>query len=417
MARHRGMAATRRGRTTAYGGMVAVAALLFATPAGAQGTGGANADQPAPQPQLSAPPPGVVVRPAPLLRSWRCTRECVDSRSGSTGSRLRLRGKRLKRTFEVIFQGAPGEADDVAAAPLRRSTRAVSLNIPLGAVSGPIVVSDRDGNQSAASNPAATISASVSLKAAGGPPTIEVQTRARRAFFDAARPATVSYVVHGDAATHVVVELVRASDGAVVTTWDAGQVAPETAQTLSWDGTVDSRLQSEGRYTFRVSAVSSNGVRAVQAQVKKGVVNPAAFRFLRHEFPIRGPHGYGEFAASFGGGRGHQGQDTFAACGTPLVAARGGKVQFKQYHSRAGYDLVIDGARTGVDYTYMHLRGPALVDEGDRVRTGQLIGYVGQTGDASACHLHFEMWTAPGWYDGGHAFDPLPSLMAWDKMS
>ena len=65
----------------------------------------------------------------------------------------------------------------------------------------------------------------------------------------------------------------------------------------------------------------------------------------------------------------------------------------------------------------MHLREAALVDEGDRVRTGQLIGYVGDTGDATGCHLHFEMWTAPGWYDGGHPFDPLPSLMAWDKTS
>ena len=143
-------------------------------------------------------------------------------------------------------------------------------------------------------------------------------------------------------------------------------------------------------------------MRAVRAQAPK----PAArirpqIQFLGHEFPIRGPHYYGENAARFGGGRGHQGHDTFAACGTPLVAARGGVVKFKQYHGAAGHYLVIDGERTGIDYTYMHLRDAALVNEGDRVRTGQLIGYVGQTGRASGCHLHFEMWSAPGWYDGG----------------
>jgi len=100
-----------------------------------------------------------------------------------------------------------------------------------------------------------------------------------------------------------------------------------------------------------------------------------------------------------------------------MVAARGGIVKFKQYHSRAGYYLVIDGERTSVDYAYMHLRGAALVDNGERVRTGQLIGYVGDTGDASGCHLHFEMWRGPGWYSGGSAFDPLPDLLAWDESS
>jgi murein DD-endopeptidase MepM/ murein hydrolase activator NlpD len=63
----------------------------------------------------------------------------------------------------------------------------------------------------------------------------------------------------------------------------------------------------------------------------------------------------------------------------------------------------------------MHLRDPSLWPTGSRVHTGQLIGFVGQTGDASVCHLHFEIWTAPGWYSGGSPIDPLPSLRAWAK--
>jgi murein DD-endopeptidase MepM/ murein hydrolase activator NlpD len=39
---------------------------------------------------------------------------------------------------------------------------------------------------------------------------------------------------------------------------------------------------------------------------------------------------------------------------------------------------------------------------------------VGDTGNAWGCHLHFELWTAPGWYAGGEPFDPLPRLQRWD---
>ena len=82
-------------------------------------------------------------------------------------------------------------------------------------------------------------------------------------------------------------------------------------------------------------------------------------------------------------------------------------MKFKQYHARAGYYLVIDGERTGIDYAYMHLRDArARRARATACATGQLIGYVGDTGDASGCHLHFEMWTAPGWYNGGSAVRP-----------
>jgi murein DD-endopeptidase MepM/ murein hydrolase activator NlpD len=65
----------------------------------------------------------------------------------------------------------------------------------------------------------------------------------------------------------------------------------------------------------------------------------------------------------------------------------------------------------------MHLAAPSPVERGERVRTGQRIGAVGDTGNASGCHLHFELWSAPGWYEGGSPFDPLPSLKAWDALT
>jgi murein DD-endopeptidase MepM/ murein hydrolase activator NlpD len=217
----------------------------------------------------------------------------------------------------------------------------------------------------------------------------------------------------------VIVELVRSRDGAVVYRWDVGQVPAATTQTVTWDGTAGGKVQADGRYEFRVFATGSGGVTASssQAEEEEEAGGPNSFLFLRHKFPVRGPHQYGEFAASFGGGRGHQGQDVFAECGTPLVAARGGVVKFKQTHSRAGHYIVIDGEATDVDYVYMHMRDKALVNKGDRVLTGQLLGYVGDTGRAHGCHLHFEMWTGPGWYSGGSAFDPLPELQAWDRLS
>ena len=51
----------------------------------------------------------------------------------------------------------------------------------------------------------------------------------------------------------------------------------------------------------------------------------------------------------------------------------------------------------GIDTMYAHLREPASVQKGDRIHTGDPIGYVGDTGDADGCHLHFEEWSAPGW--------------------
>ena len=56
--------------------------------------------------------------------------------------------------------------------------------------------------------------------------------------------------------------------------------------------------------------------------------------------------------------------------------------------------------------------------EGDRVYTGQQIGTVGESGNASGCHLHFEIWSAPGWYEGGEFLRSVTKeLKKWDSWS
>jgi murein DD-endopeptidase MepM/ murein hydrolase activator NlpD len=137
-------------------------------------------------------------------------------------------------------------------------------------------------------------------------------------------------------------------------------------------------------------------------------------------FPIKGDHDYGTSVNRFGaprGGRSHMGQDVLADCGLPVLAVEGGKVVYRGYQSAAGNYIVIKGAGTKRDYVYMHLRSRALYAADDKVATGARIGTVGDTGDATACHLHFELWTAPGWYNGGDAVDPLPYLKDWDASS
>ena len=80
----------------------------------------------------------------------------------------------------------------------------------------------------------------------------------------------------------------------------------------------------------------------------------------------------------------------------------------------AGLYLVID-ADDGRDFVFMHLLdGSITVAKGDTVTAGQVIGQVGQTGRATAPHVHFEIWPT-GWYssDDSQPVDPRPDLDAW----
>ena len=131
-------------------------------------------------------------------------------------------------------------------------------------------------------------------------------------------------------------------------------------------------------------------------------------------FPLPAKHTFGD---GFGAGRGHQGQDIFAKCGKKIVAAHAGRVQESASEASAGNYVVIDGDGTEWDYVYMHMAKKGIAKQGQRLAAGDVVGFNSDTGNASGCHLHFEMWDPAGWYEGGKAKDPLKFLKSWDRYS
>jgi len=370
---------------------------------------------------------GAIFVAQPKITKVSCLRGCASGRRAQGGSVLSLNGSDLERVSEITFHGSAGAADDVAVKVRSQSARRLNATVPFGAVTGPVSAGTPDGRHSRPTKPLPILPApppepNAELSPVPGPrqtgaPKLETGTSRTKAFFGARRTVTFSYRISQGAPSSVQVELVRTRDGSVVRTWtpDAHEAEVES---VTWNGTVSRKAAAPGRYSFRLTVADGDGERASSAAT--GDTGRDSFDLYGHVFPIRGRHDYGGAGARFGTGRAghsHQGQDVFAKCGTPMVAARGGRVQYSGYHAAAGNYMVIDGGATGIDYAYMHLVSPSPFKKGDRVYTGQRIGEVGDSGNASGCHLHYEMWGAPGWYEGGSAFDPFQALKSWDAYS
>ena len=147
-------------------------------------------------------------------------------------------------------------------------------------------------------------------------------------------------------------------------------------------------------------------------------------------FPVAGAVSYiDDFGQARPGGA-HQGNDLMAAKKTPVVAVEPGKVKFWTTSAAAGCMLYLYGD-SGTTYMYIHLnndltmrndnRGTCVpgvsyargLKDGARVQAGQMIGYVGDSGDANgiASHLHFEVH--PG---NGAAVSPYPYLQSAQRL-
>jgi len=261
---------------------------------------------------------------------------------------------------------------------------------------------------------------------AGSLTLISAKTSPRKSYYYGVRYPRLTYVIgSGQPQNDLQVDVID-SNGEAVKSFYRNDVAPNIADSIRWDGTTsDNRPAPNGHYTFRI--VPQSGGLIARAARRSRVADSSSdeplslsFDLYGYAFPILGAHDFGGSGGRFGAGRAghtHEGQDVMAACGTPLIAARGGRVQYSGYQGAAGNYVVIDGRGTSYDMGYMHLLEPSTLQEGMTVRTGEPIGLVGQTGDATACHLHFEIWTAPGWYEGGSPIDPLPYLQKWDAYS
>lgn len=131
-------------------------------------------------------------------------------------------------------------------------------------------------------------------------------------------------------------------------------------------------------------------------------------------FPVVGGHLYdigGGFGAPRAGGRRkHKGVDIFADRDTPVRAVVAGRVSTGN-GGLGGHYIFLSAGLTGPRYYYAHLDHFAVAS-GARVDQGDVIGYVGNSGNAAGgpTHLHFGIYTAGGAIDPAPFIQPMPSL-------
>jgi murein DD-endopeptidase MepM/ murein hydrolase activator NlpD len=142
----------------------------------------------------------------------------------------------------------------------------------------------------------------------------------------------------------------------------------------------------------------------------------------RYVFPVYGPTSFGDSFGAFRGdvaGNWHHGDDIFAPLGAPILACADGTVFSVGWNDIGGNRLWLRDTQ-GNQFYYAHLSAfTPLARNGQSVKAGDVLGFVGNTGDAQGTptHLHFEVHPTSllfMGYDG--AVDPTPYLQAWQHL-
>jgi murein DD-endopeptidase MepM/ murein hydrolase activator NlpD len=145
----------------------------------------------------------------------------------------------------------------------------------------------------------------------------------------------------------------------------------------------------------RLSAVA----KALTTPPASGRSSAAAMPPSSFIWPATGPIG-SRFGRRWG--RPHQGIDIDAPNHSPIVAAQAGVVTLSGWKDGYGNTVIIDHGN-GVNTLYAH-QSRLVARSGEHVAQGQLIGYVGSTGNVTAPHLHYEV------HINGVPRDPMPWL-------
>jgi hypothetical protein len=342
---------------------------------------------------------------SPHPTDLRCTEGCAGRQTAAVGSTITVVGDRLNQVTEVDFRGRAGW---IAVRPAVTGRDHLAVDIPSGARGGRPRVVARDGD-------AATIPKLLRIVSPARLPDrnsfrlLDADVLPGHGFVDDGRTYRLRYRFRAYGSRTVRVALLRS--GRLLRRWNAQDLPPYTAHRLRWRGTLThGRPAPPGRYRFEITSPHHRRVRTRRIRLFSG------------KFPVRGGHDYGgpvqRFGAPRSGGRVHQGQDVFSPCGTRVAAARGGHVQARGTDPVLyGNWVVIDARGTRTDYRYAHLRHPAIIHDGERVRTGDEVGRIGRTGNARSvgCMLHFEVW--PRGWNRSHPIDPLRILRRWDRWS
>ena len=187
----------------------------------------------------------------------------------------------------------------------------------------------------------------------------------------------------------------RQAESARVAAANAGAVAAAVVSAGSSDGNTTGKIGASGGEAGGRTGGGGAGTnpRASGAGYLDGTI----------VCPVQGTSAYGDtWGAPRSGGRRHQGTDMLATTGTPLQAVIGGFVS--QRSNRLGGVTISLQGDNGNRYYYAHLS--AYEGPGGRVEQGQVIGYVGDTGNATGVpHLHFEIRP-----NGGVPVNPYSSV-------